>query len=436
MRSRGERLRIAGEWAARVCGVAALAGLLLLVTRPASPAAAELFDAGELASALERWTRVRPTGDVHLEFREAPDAAPRDWLAALRATGVSVTWRAPGVPALAVTAEQLPDPRGRSRVSVAGPAGAQLAVRDASGPIDSLSVASIGASLIAGVIAPVTVDDGGHSATSSLPDSIDLRRLLVLGRAGWEARFVVEALEEQGWGVDARLTVAPGAIVRHGPRHPIDTGRYAAVLALDTTVASEASSLRRYARSGGGVIIAGSAGRAPALAALAPARVAGRVQPQGVASGGPATLATLGYFALRPVSERVVRLDERNGDVAVAAHRVGAGRVLQVGHDETWRWRMAGGDDGPAAHRAWWGAMVSAAAFAPVVRTGRVPAAHSFGDDAPLAALAAVLGAPAATRPIAAETPADRSRLEMLLLALALVAFLSEWASRRFRGAA
>ena len=97
---------------------------------------------------------------------------------------------------------------------------------------------------------------------------------------------------------------------------------------------------------------------------------------------------------------------------------------------------MAGGDDGPSAHRAWWSALVSAAAFAPVVAADSAPVARSFADDAPLAAMAALLGPPIANRPAAAALPADPSRLEAFLFGLALLAFLLEWASRRLRGAA
>ena len=39
---------------------------------------------------------------------------------------------------------------------------------------------------------------------------------------------------------------------------------------------------------------------------------------------------------------------------SLAARRAGAGRVVQLGYDETWRWRLAGSGDAPTAHRDYW----------------------------------------------------------------------------------
>ena len=40
-----------------------------------------------------------------------------------------------------------------------------------------------------------------------------LGAVVIIGRAGWEAKFVAAALEERGWSVRLRVSVAPGIVV-------------------------------------------------------------------------------------------------------------------------------------------------------------------------------------------------------------------------------
>src|ERR1019366_3377028 len=87
-----------------------------------------------------------------------------------------------------------------------------------------------------------------------------LHPVLVVGRAGWEAKFAVAALEERGWTVEARLFVAPGADVTQGSRGAIDTSRYAAIVALDTTLGAVAASVAWVGRGGGGGVRAAGRG--------------------------------------------------------------------------------------------------------------------------------------------------------------------------------
>ncbi|HEY0970737.1 MAG TPA: hypothetical protein VGE02_07165, partial [Gemmatimonadales bacterium] len=137
---------------------------------------------------------------------------------------------------------------------------------------------------------------------------------------------------------------------------------------------------------------------------------------------------------LRPVAVRAdaVPLETRGGSVAVAARRVGAGRVVQLGYDETWRWRMAGAEGAPAAHRAWWSGLVAAAAYAP-----RGSDAAAVLDDAPVARLIAALGAPSAE--LADGATEGRGAVERgapaWIFPLVAIILLAEWASRRLRGA-
>jgi hypothetical protein len=115
----------------------------------------------------------------------------------------------------------------------------------------------------------------------------------------------------------------------------------------------------------------------------------------------------------------------------VAVRRAGRGRVAAIGYDETWRWRMEGGEAGEAAHRAWWSRMVGLVAPARAASVPRVVAAHD--DPVPRAALVGALGAPSDVG-ITRESHVS-NRLALTLLVLAFAALLAETASRRFRGA-
>jgi hypothetical protein len=107
---------------------------------------------------------------------------------------------------------------------------------------------------------------------------------------------------------------------------------------------------------------------------------------------------------------------------------VGAGRVVQLGYDETWRWRLAGTGDAPAAHRDYWSAVVTAAAY----RAAKPIATANVNDAAPLASLYADLGAPSVPRAAPLHISAGLRWWMFALLALLL---LAEWTSRRLRGA-
>jgi hypothetical protein len=275
-----------------------------------------------------------------------------------------------------------------------------------------------------------TVDGvvGGTPARGAVADSLTIRHLLVLGRAGWESKFLVRALEERGWAVDLRLGVAPRNEVIQGPRGPIDTARYAGVIAVDSSAAPAASRIAAYVRSGGGLVIAGTAARVfRALDSGTP----GPRQRDDAASSDTAPRRSLGMYPVTALASDAVVLERRGDAVAVAARRVGQGRVVQVGYDDTWRWRMAGGDSSVARHGAWWAAVVASAAYAP--RTPR-PAPADV-DAAPLAHLVDGLGPPAPWAPAMGSTraPFDPTRSPWVFGAL-LAALLAEWASRRLRG--
>jgi hypothetical protein len=406
MRSRG-KARVGAEWGLRLVAVALLTWALWRALQPAGPPAVGRVDATVLRPALERWTTAPAPRAVHvtLDSGAVPPAYARQWLVALRARGTTVTWSAAApLLASAIDAEPVADPRGGTRVRVAAPGGARVIVRDALGPLDSIRVAPGGLGITMTIPALLRGVDGvvaGTPARGVVVDSLTLRHLLVLGRAGWESKFLVRSLEEEGWMVDLRLAVAPTADVVQGHVGAIDTARYAAVLAVDSSVAPAATRIATYVRSGGGLVLMGSAAHTSALL--------------------PATA---------PTSDAVV-LERRGGAGAVAARRVGMGRVIQVQSDDTWRWRMAGGDSGAARHRAWWAGVVASVAYAP--RTERPLPADA--DAAPLAHLIDALGPPVATAASAppGRIPLDPTRSPWVFGAV-LATLVLEWASRRLRG--
>jgi len=415
--SRAAPSRAALEWALRLVTLGALGIVLWRWTRPTPPtsSAVEVREAADTA-ALTRWTTTAvPAG--HLAFAGAPDATTRDWLRALGAAGMRVSWSA--------------------------------------GALDTVRVAGAGASLVAPAADEALVARvGATAATLPAPRPPRLGAVVVLGAAGWEAKFVAAALEERGWPVRLRVAVAPGLdVTQAAPNATLspDTATTAAVVVLDSAAvdAATAARLARYVRDGGGLVLAGDGAATPALRALAPGGVGAVAHGVIGAIDGATPQRGLELLPVQPLRADGVALERRGADVAVAARRVGAGRVVQVGYEETWRWRMAAPDEAPAAHRAWWTRVVGAAAYAP---TAAAPAPNDTGetqlapavshtrsssnDPAPLAGAIAALGPPSAAPSTArGRTPTGPRPSDGALAALAGAALLAEVASRRMRGA-
>jgi hypothetical protein len=261
----------------------------------------------------------------------------------------------------------------------------------------------------------------------AFPPAHLLRPVLVLGRASWEVKFTAAALEESGWTVEERVFVAPGADVVQGKDGSADTSRYSAVVALDTTLGPAAPSLARFVREGGGLVLMGDAASAPAVRAIAPALLA---NPRPGTSRAFDIANPVDAMELRPLESLradAVALTMRGPFAAVAARREGAGRVIEAGFDDSWRWRMQGGAGAVAAHRAWWSRMVASVATEPVIRADESTSANG----APRARLIDALGQPTADVP----SPAPARTLPAWLLPLLLLCLLAEWGSRRWRGA-
>src|SRR4029453_18066293 len=165
------------------------------------------------------------------------------------------------------------------RIDVAAPRGAPVVLSDDISAIDSLRVAAIGASVAAPVLAGVAVAKTGDRRFIASPiDSIRLGRIVVVGRAGWEGKFIAAALEERGWRVMGRWGVAPGVDVAQGAL-TLDTSEVSAVVALDSSAASFGGVIERFVRNGGGLVLAGTSALAPGLASLAPASSVQRIAP-------------------------------------------------------------------------------------------------------------------------------------------------------------
>ncbi len=386
---------------------------------------ASTVNGAALEARLAEWTRD-PLGDaLHVNLDVTPSGWAVDWLAALRRSGHSVTWTG-SPPALAISADAIADPRGGTRLDVAAPVGSRVVVRDDASVIDSLHIARLGGSMILpAIVGRVAASSAGEVASVPMPDSARIRSIVVVGAAGWEGRFIVAALEGRGWPVLARFSVAPNVYVGQSTPPALDTARVAAVIAVDTSLQGLGGAIERYVQSGGGLILAGPSSLATTAASLAPGELGPRFRPA-VLPKDTITLGATGFYPVASLRPDAIALERRAAGVSIAARRVGAGRVVQVGYDDSWRWRMAGGPGSDAAHAAWWSRLVSSVAYAP--SSGRSAVAPR---SAPLAGMVARIGPPRPLPPGAdARPPIDRRVFMVLIMILLSI----EWASRRLRG--
>ena len=448
MPSRGRQALEAGL---RAIAFAAVGGLLWLTVHADRNGDGARAHGDGVREALARWSTREAPGRVRAEFDSAPSPEARDWLAALGRAGTSVTWGGTVPIPTGVAAEPVADPRRPIQAWVAAPAGTRVVLRDRLGVVDSGAVARGGARLVVPrVDGALRATAGDIEAVAAVHDSLILRPILLLGQAGWEAKFALAALEEHGWRVDARLAVAPSGDTRQGAdRVAIDTGRYAAVVALDSVAGRYAAQLLGYIRDGGGLIAIGDGAGLRSLAPVLPGSVSGPPSLPGrftrdSASQSASPRVALALAPIRSLKAGALPLETRarggREEIAAAAWRVGRGRVVQIGYWDTWRWRMAGAENDPVgAHRAWWAALVSGVAFAPRVPLptqdplGQAPLGQDALEPTPLASLITALG-PASPRSSLPSSLLDSPNLVPILFALMLGALLLEWTSRRLRG--
>jgi hypothetical protein len=422
MRSRRSRFEIA----CRIAAFGLIGWLLGDSVIPSTPRTLDRATGADVATRLAAWTRAPATTALHGVFPSTPDGWVVDWLAALRHSNHAVSWSG-SPPALAVAVEALSDPNGGVRIDVAAPQGSTVVLDDRGGAIDSARVVGFGASVVTPIaIGSITARLGAEHAVVAEPEPVSARSIVVIGVAGWEGKFIVSALEEQGWPVIAKFSVAPNVDVAQGAIATLDTSRVAAIIAIDSLVQSQAAAVERFVRSGGGLVLAGPSSLSPALRSLAPGSLGARTRPALQASD-TMRLGSTGFYPVAALNAGGITIDRRSDGIAVAARRVGAGRVLQVGYDDSWRWRMAGAQGSERAHREWWSRIVNAVAYVP---TSPRPATIG-SESAPRARLIDRLGPPQ-TEPAwrGSRNPLD----ERILLAAIMILLIAEWGSRRLRG--
>lgn len=425
------RAEISGtfELALRAVSLSILAWMLWLSLDRGRPEQIVSARSANLVTALRNWSSAGLAPDrAAIQLDSTPSQVEREWIRALAHSGSSVSWRG-NLPASAISVHPVASPRRGLTVLVAAPAANRVSVEDDLGLIEGATAGVGGARFnVPSASGSIVGKVGATRAKAVTADSIRLGRVLVLGNAGWESKFVTSALEEAGWKVDAEMRVAPSVDVMQGSASVIDTLRYSAVIALDASAALRASAILRYVESGGGLILAGVTGSLDAFASVragSPGRVLVPSSIEGVP--GSTSLESLSLIPTASLRPGAVPLDTRRGSVASAARRHGAGRVLQEGYLDTWRWRMSGGDDSPALHREWWTHAVSSIAYAPAVR-------HSpeTADNAPTARLVEALGS--SSQPVTSLRATAGSISLWLLFAILSLSLLAEWASRRLRG--
>ena len=375
---------------------------------------------------LRQWSLNPPADSLSVKFSTTPEAPVLDWLVALRRAGTGVTWSGAGLAPLALEVESRADPAGGVLVRAGGAPDRSVALRDRLGALDSLRLGRVGGTAIVPAAEGVIVASvHAESVTAVVPVGSPLHRILVLGAAGWESKFVVTALSERGWVVDARLTVAPRLSVTAGSPAAVDTSAYAAVIALDSTASGQSDAITRYVHAGGGLILGPDAVNLRAFRDLLPAGPGHAVARPSLLVERVTTRADLPIHDLAPLRPNAVSLELADGHLVAAARRVGGGRVLALGLGETWRWRMQGDESALAAHRAWWAANVAAVAYLPVAGGGKPV------NPAPLASLYQALGPPGEAN----EGASPGGSKSWLVLLSVMVSLLGEWTSRRLRGA-
>ncbi len=430
------------EHALRVLGVGALLVALWQAWRPLSDGPMARGERVPLASAdsLMRLLTDPVRSRLDLELRQVPDAEVRALLQAATHAGVRVSWReaagAP-LPALAVSAEARVDPSGGSVVRLAAPVGGMVELADSLGWIDSATVTAPGVTWqVPGASRAFAVRLGGTTARTRDPRALPPRRVRLLAAAGWDARFTLLALEEAGWTVDAAFAIAPRVRVNAGQPEPLDTARYAVVVALDSTAWSQAPAIARFVRDGGGLVLLSDAADGAPAAMPRVGTVGARTEGVPGALRGESPREGLAFrpFARLETGSVVLERSTRSGTPAsVVASRLDAGRVVQVAWASTWEWRMLGGDASLDAHRDWWRLLLQRAAAG---RDSARPVAQRWpGDAAPLADLVARIGPSSDSTGGAADAPPSSRPPDPRLLLLAAAALLSEWWSRRLRGA-
>ena len=424
MPSRADGRRVA-EWVLRGAMVVALVvSLWRVLHEDVTSAAGRVASSRDLAKPMSEAITNPAVSRISVKVDSTLSRSDRDMLAALARSGVAVHWSG-NAPTLALEVLRQRDPSSAGRMLVLG--GDRTVVADSAGVLDTVRAASGATMESETVVGSVRASTGTFAARAEAPAPIIPRAVLVLGRAGWEAKFVIAALTESGWIVRASLPASPTVTVRDAGVLPIDTSRYDVVVALDSSAADVAPAIAKFVVQGGGLVAGAGALSLDALRGVAPAAASARVPGRILLAEDSVTPKDLPISALVSLRREALPLARERPGIALAARRAGAGRVLAIGYDESWRWRMLGGSTGLAMHRTWWSH--AAASVAP--ERGAASEIDN-SDAAPRAALIDALGEPStdATR----DTAPPGQPLPIAILAAIALLLLAEVASRRFRG--
>ena len=412
------------ELALRTIAAVAMAWLVIDAFTIRQKAGGIVVDASHTATAMNRWITDLPADTIGLRLERSLDRESRDYLRALRSNGTAIAWVNQGVAPVMIDGEALRDPAGGAVVRVTTGGTAIIVLSDSLGLLDSMRLGKPGMTVRVPAYSGVLSVRAGTTVSSANPaPSHPVKSVVILGMAGWESKFTVRALEERGWNIESRISIAPRLATIQGQPFPLDTARHAAVIALDSSAAPYAAAIRQFVRNGGGLIL-GEAATA-SLPGTAPAALATLVRPARDRADGNDFRDRLAFRALGSLREGAVGLEDRAGRVAVAGWRYGAGRVVQIGYRDTWRWRMEGSGNAVGDHRSWWAGVVAAVAYRPIGAPVR------SSDPAPLASFIQEFGLPGSlpsTRPALVVWP--------VLLSIFLLSLFAEWLSRRLRGMA
>jgi hypothetical protein len=209
----------------------------------------------------------------------------------------------------------------------------------------------------------------------------------------------------------------------------LDTASISAIVVLDSTSSLDAGEVSRFVANGGGLVASGAGVNHPAIRPILRARARGESAGELGGLLGPSPREGLQARTFLSAPE-VVPLERRGNAPVVFARRVGSGRAIAIGYDDTWRTRMTPASDAaPESHRMWWSSLVAS-----VAHSKPLPRDVGPVDEAPLAATVAALGPPV----IRADQPRRGPAIpwDACLAVLAAGALLAEWLSRRLRGVA
>lgn len=386
-----------------------------------------------VAARLVEWTRHGSAVPLQADLPTAPAPWVVAWLAALRHSGHPLRWTG-SPPAVGLVADAIPTPMGGALIELAATSGAVVVVRDAVSVIDSVRIGYLGAAVTAqDLLGDIAATSNQQQFGAKPPPAVPPGRVLVVAAAGWEGKFVADALEDQGWEVSTRFSVAPNAVVGNAARLTLDTSAFSAVVAVDTTIGQLGDAVERFVRSGGGLVLAGASASAASLLSVVPGTLGPRREPA-IGGADASELGSSGFFPVQLLMPDGVVLERRSGSISMAARRIGPGRVIQLGYDDTWLWRMTGPGGSDDAHREWWSRIVGSVAYIrDTVRS--VPASMLSSRDgvvssAPLADAVARLGPARSAKPTNAGVAVD----SRILVAVIMLLLLIEWASRRTRG--